>query len=162
MSDDYDPNTTDDEFKLVAVRKAAANDINDEIYTGTLEDKGFTHQQCEEVFEYFREIIGAYKLEFDWGCSLWVDNDHTKHEGFSYTGFKDYDDNALTVWWQDPPVSIRFGMDDMRRAVREYATSYDEDKDGSEILVRRETLQMLRSWYDCINTLIVEIEDELK
>lgn len=163
---DYDP-TTDDEFKLVPIRKAAANDLSrelgEELYVGTLEDKGFTYEQCEEIYEYFKEIIGAYKLEFDWGCSLWVDYGG-ETAGFSYTDFKydDDDDDNKTVWWIEPPVTIRFGLEDMRRSVRQYATSYDDSKDGSKILVRRELLEILRLWGDCIATLMIEIEDELK
>jgi hypothetical protein len=159
---DYNPTLESD--ALVPARMAAANDISsmDELYVGTLEDKGFTYEQCEEISKYFQEIIGAYKLEFDWGCSVWVDGDRSvSRNGFSYTDFK-YDDDDMTVWWMEPPVTIRFGIDDMRRAVRQYVTSYDDTKDGSEIEVRRELLDILGLWCDHINTLIIEIEGELK
>jgi hypothetical protein len=161
---DYDPATLERD-ELVPVRMAAANNISlmDELYVGTLEEKGFSYEQCEKIFEYFQEIIGAYKLEFDWGCSIWADGDRlVNHTAFSYTLFKYDDPDANTVWWEEPPVIIRFDMDDMRQSVRECATSYDDIKDGSEIEVRRELLQVLRLWCDCINTLMAEIEDELR
>ena len=163
----YDPVSDKDEFALVAIRKAAANsiDMSDELYVGVLEDKGFTYDQTEEISEYFKEIVGAYKLEFDWGCSIWVDDDHHAHRtGFSYTEFKYGDDHdAMTVWWWEPPVTIRFDIDDMRRSVRQYATSYDDikDKDDSYKEVRHELLRVLRLWGDCVRDLMVEIEDEL-
>jgi len=153
-----------DESDLVAVRKAAAEplDLMDHLYVGMLEDKGFTYEECEEICEYFKEIIGAYKIEYDWGCTMWVDVGGSD-TGFSYTLFKDEDEEAPAVWPETPPVTIRFDLDDLRRAARGYARSYDEyEDDGSSAHVRKNVLDLLHAWSDCIATLIIEVEDELK
>jgi hypothetical protein len=153
---------------LVPSRKAAAGPAFDhdiEFYTGVLEEEPYslTYGQAEEVVEYLRECFGAYKLEFTWGTAGWSDFSDAPSTSFGYTRIVGDPEDDYRVYGEDHmPVIIRFDLPDLRSAVRDHATSADEDGDAGNIMCRQEMVTKLQTWQLEIGKLITELETELK
>jgi|KBSMisStandDraft_5_1062788.scaffolds.fasta_scaffold197813_2 hypothetical protein len=151
---------TDDEIRS-SIRRVSAGPIFDDIWS-------------DPYYDFVQECFGAYKIEFTWGLANWA---HVSDSptAFGYTNWRHFDEieydlpegeygvYGRTMYTEgEYPVNIEFDIPDFRRAVREYATSYDDCTDGSEIMARQEALEKLRVWQITVNTLLAQVEVELR